>query len=179
MSVLDIQANRSMRKYSRGALAARVLWAVAQPLFSCSPRLAWGWRRWLLRRFGARIGRNVHLYPSVRIIMPWMIEIGDETAIGDRVILYALGPITIGRQVTISQNAHLCAGSHDYRDPAMPLLKTPITIGDGCWVCADAFIGPGIMLGDGAIAGARAVVVADIPPGEIVAGNPARRIGAR
>lgn len=179
MSALDIQANRGMRKYSRGALAARMLWALAAPSFRFSPRLAWGWRRWLLRRFGARIGANVHIYPSVRIIMPWMLTIGDESAIGDRVILYALGPIAIGRQVTVSQNAHLCAGSHDYRDPAMPLLKTPITIGDGCWICADAFVGPGVTLGDGAIAGARAVVVANVPAGEIVAGNPARRIGAR
>jgi len=179
MSALDIQANRRTRKWSRGELIARALWTLAQPLFRFSPRLAWGWRRWLLRRFGARVGAHVHIYPSVRVMIPWHLAIGDESAIGDRVILYSLGPITIGRQVTISQNAHLCAGSHDYRDPAMPLLKLPITIGDGCWICADAFVGPGIAIGAQAIAGARAVVVADVPAGAIVAGNPARRIGAR
>ncbi len=175
----DIAANRRASKWSARAQAGRVLWALARPFFAFSPRPLWGWRRFLLRSFGARIGRDVHLYPSVRITIPWNIAIGDETAIGDGAILYALGPITIGRQVTVSHYAHLCAGSHDYRDPAMSLLKPPIAIGDGAWICADAFVGPGISIGAGAIAGARAVVVADVPANAIVAGNPARSIGRR
>lgn len=179
MSVLDIRANRSSTKWSRRALAGRALWAMARIFFVWSPRPAWGWRRFILRSFGARIGRDVHIYPSVRITIPWNLDIGDECAVGDGVILYALGPITIGRQVTVSQYAHLCAGSHDYRDPAMALLKPPIRIGDRAWICADAFIGPGSTVGDDAIVGARSVVVSDVPAGTIVGGNPARKIGDR
>jgi putative colanic acid biosynthesis acetyltransferase WcaF len=176
---LDIAANRQAAKWSRRAQIARIVWALVHPLFALSPRPFWGWRRFLLRCFGARIGHAVHVYPSVRITIPWNIAIGNETAIGDRVILYALGPITIGAQVTVSQYAHLCAGSHDYRDPAMPLLKPAITIGDGAWICADAFVGPGVSVAAGAIAGARAVVVSDVAANAIVAGNPARPIGQR
>lgn len=97
-------------------------------------------------------------------------------AVGDRAILYALGPISIGERATISQGAHLCAGTHDLRDPARPLLKLPIRIGDDAWICADAFIGPGVTIGRGAVAGACAVIVKDVGEDCIVAGNPARLI---
>lgn len=175
----DVAANRSARKYSRNELAARVLWAACHPLFRFSPRLLWGWRRTLLRLFGATIGRDVHIFPSVRITMPWNISIGDQSAVGDGAILYALGKITIGQRVTVSQGAHLCAGTHDYRDPTMPLLKLPITIEDDAWVCADAFVGPDVTIGKGAIAGARCVIVKDVEPSAIMVGNPARQIARR
>ncbi|MBV7258516.1 putative colanic acid biosynthesis acetyltransferase [Erythrobacter crassostreae] len=130
----------------------------------------------LLRLFGAKIGANAHIYPSVRITIPWNIDIGDEAGVGDGAILYALGPITIGARATVSQGAHLCAGSHDISDSARRLLKPPIEIGSDAWVCADAFVGPGVTIGQGSIAGARAVVTKDVDPGVIVAGNPARHI---
>lgn len=132
-----------------------------------------GWRRLVLRAFGARIGARVHLCPSVRIAVPWSLSIGDDSAVGDRAILCALGPIRIGERVTISQHAHLCAGTHDWRDPAMPLVKAPIEIGDDAWVCADAFIGPGVTVGRGTIVGARACVMRDVGADCIVEGNPA------
>ena len=131
------------------------------------------------RRFGATVGRDVHVFPSVRIAIPWHVNIGDQAAIGDRAILYALGTIVIGAEATISQQAHLCAGSHDWRDPTMALTKPPITIGDGVWICADAFIGPGVTVGERAIVGARAVATVDVPAGAIVAGNPARLVRMR
>lgn len=176
---LDIAANRGARKWSRKELAGRVLWALMQPLFTFSPRLIWVWRRGLLRLFGAKVGRQVHVYPTARITIPWNLSIGDESTIGDRAIVYALGPITIGARATISQGTHLCAGSHDYRDAAMPLLKVPINVNDEAWVCADAFIGPGVTIGTRAIVGARAVVVKDVCDEMIVAGNPARVLKAR
>lgn len=171
---LDIAANRAAGKWTRQQLAGRVLWAICHPLFAWSPRPLWGWRRMLLRLFGARIGREVHVYPSVRIAIPWNLDIGDHSAVGDRAILYSLGPIALGSQVTVSQGAHLCAGTHDHNDPAMPLLKPPIVIGSDAWICADAFVGPGVHIGSGAILGARSVVVKDVPPGAIMVGNPAR-----
>ena len=176
---IDVTANRAARKWTRCELAARVLWALARPLFRFSPRFLWGWRRALLSAFGAEIGKNAHIYPTVRITIPWNIAIGDEAAVGDYAILYALGPICIGARATISQYAHLCAGTHDWRDPAMPLIKTPLVIGEDAWVCANAFIGPGVTIGDGAIVGAAAVAMKDVGAKAIVGGNPAAQIGTR
>jgi putative colanic acid biosynthesis acetyltransferase WcaF len=177
--MLDIAENRGARRYRHRIQAARALWALARPLLIVSPRPLFGWRRWLLRRFGARIGSQVHVYPNVDIAMPWNLSIGDWSAVGDRVRLYSLGPINIGARATISQHAHLCAGTHDYCDPSLPLCTPPICIGDDAWICADAFVGPGVTVGSGAVVGARAVVVNDVPPWIVVAGNPARTIGRR
>jgi putative colanic acid biosynthesis acetyltransferase WcaF len=175
----DIAANRRAQKWMRNELAARVLWALVHPVFAWSPRPLWGWRRALLRLFGARIGREVHIYPSVRIAIPWKLTVGDHAAIGDRAIIYALGEITLAERVTVSQGAHLCAGTHNYRDPAMPLLKPPIVIDRDAWICAEAFIGPGVRVGSRAIVGARCVVMTDVAPGAIMIGNPARVLRQR
>jgi putative colanic acid biosynthesis acetyltransferase WcaF len=172
---IDVSGNRKARKWSRGDLIGRALWEVLRnPMFKWTPRPMWGWRRGVLRLFGAEIGRDVRIYPSVRIAVPWNLRIGDEATVGDQAILYALGSVTIGSQATISQNAHLCAGTHDYRRSDMALLKTPISISKGAWVCADAFVGPGVIVGAFSIVGARAVVLKSIPDGVIVGGNPAR-----
>ena len=103
----------------------------------------------------------------------------DCSCIGDNVHVYNLGPISLGAHTTVSQNCHLCAGTHDYKDPAMPLVRASIRIGRGCWVCADAFIGPGVCIGDNTIVGARAVVMKSVGPDVIVAGNPARTVCQR
>ena len=169
---VDITRNRAQRNWSRKIMLARVLWALATPLFRLSPRIFWRWRVWLLRCFGARIGGGVHIYPTVRITMPWHLEIGDQAAVGDRVILYALGRITIGDRATVSQNAHLCAGTHDLRDPARSLVKAPIRVEADAWVCADAFVGPNVTIGRGAVLGARGVAMKDLPAGTCGIGNP-------
>jgi len=176
---IDISANRRASKWSRKEQIGRVLWAAVQPLFRFSPRPCWGWRRFLLRAFGARIGREVHVDPSVRITIPWNLEVGDWSAIGFDALIYSLGPVRLGQRVTVSQRAHLCAGSHDFRDPAMPLIKPPITIHDDAWICADVFVGPGVEVGAGAVVGARGVVVENVQAWSIVVGNPARSVGVR
>lgn len=176
---MDIQTNRTAKKWSRSELVGRVLWGLASPLFRWSPRLCWGWRNSLLRIFGARIGRDVQIHPSARIFIPWNLSVGDWSSIGFDALIYNLGPVKIGSKTTVSQRAHICAGSHDFRDPSMPLLKPPISVGDETWICADAFVGPGVTVGNRAVIGARAVVVKDVPPGDIVAGNPARTIARR
>jgi putative colanic acid biosynthesis acetyltransferase WcaF len=177
---LDIAANRAARKWSRKALIARALWELLSlPLFAWTPRPLWAWRRIVLRLFGAHVGRSVHVCPSVRIAVPWNLTVEDEAAVGDRAILYSLGPIRIGKCATVSQYAHLCAGTHDHTRLDLPLLKPPIVIGDGAWICADAFVGPGVTIGELAVVGARAVVVRDVPARAIVVGNPARPVGER
>ncbi|MEA2115934.1 MAG: putative colanic acid biosynthesis acetyltransferase [Thermodesulfobacteriota bacterium] len=152
---------------------ARVGWGLASPLFRFSPRPLFGLRRFLLRRFGARIGKDVHIYNSATIYMPWNLEVGDWSSIGEHAFIYNLGKVKIGERTTISHRAHLCAGTHEYTDPALPLLKPAMEIGDNAWICADGFIGPGVTVGDGAVVGARAVVVRDVEPWSVVAGNPA------
>lgn len=177
---IDIAANRAARKWTRAELVRRALWeAVRTPLFAWTPRPLWGWRRAVLRAFGARIGRAVHIFPSVKIAIPWHLQVGDEAALGDGAIIYSLGEIRIGSRATISQYAHLCAGTHDYRVTEFPLVKGAIDIGAGAWICADAFVGPGVGIGDYAIVGARAVAVNDVAAWTIVVGNPARAIRER
>lgn len=177
---LDIAANRLNQKWTARELIGRALWELLRgPLFSWTPRHLWGWRRGVLRLFGAKIGREVHIYPTVKITIPWNLDFGTHAAVGDRVILYALGPITIGERTTVSQGAHICAGSHDYNDPTMPLTKRPIHVGDEAWICADAFVGPGVTIGARAIVGARAVAMRDVADDAIVVGNPARVIKVR
>jgi len=175
----EIVERRSTRKWSRKEIAGRVLWSCLSPFFRWSPRLLYGWRRGLLRCFGAKLGRGVNIYPSCKVTIPWHLEIGDWTTIGDDVKLYALGTIKIGSRVTVSQGAHLCAGSHDYGDPSFLLLKLPIIIKDSAWVCADAFVGPNVTIGEGAVIAARSVVVKDVASGEVVGGNPCKRIKTR
>src|SRR5262249_4038578 len=97
----------------------------------------------------------------------------------DDVFVYNLGPVRLGRRVTVSHRAHLCAGTHDHRRADMPLLRPPISVGDDAWICTDAFVGPGVTVGEGAVVGARAVAVRDVPAWCVVAGNPARAVGQR
>lgn len=176
---LNIAKNRKVQRYSRKENIKRAIWAIAYPLFRYSPRPLFGWRRLLLRMFGARIGCNVNIYNSATIYMPWNLEIGEWSSIGEYAFVYNLGKIVIGRNCTISHRAHLCAGTHDYTDTVLPLVKPPIIIGDQTWVCADSYIGPGVSIGEGAVVGARAVVVKDVPSWTVVAGNPAKPIKKR
>jgi len=175
----DTAANRRQAKYTLAELSRRVLWGLAKPLFRFSPRVLFAWRNLLLRSFGARVGQHVHIYNTANVYFPWNLEIGDWSAIGEHALIYNLGPVAVGAHVTISQRAHLCAGTHDHTDPALPLVKSPIVIDSDAWICADAFIGPGVNIGAGAVVGARAVVVKNVEPWVVVAGNPARPVSKR
>jgi putative colanic acid biosynthesis acetyltransferase WcaF len=172
--MLDIERNRRAQKYSSAEMIRRVLWTLAHPFFRFSPRPCFGWRRFLLRCFGAKIGRNAHIYASAIIYFPWNLEAGDESAIGEHAYVYNLGRVTIGARATISYRAHLCAGTHDHTKSDFPLLRAKIDIGPEAWICADAFVGPGVTIGEGAIVGAGAVAMKDVRPWMIVVGNPAR-----
>lgn len=176
---LKISQSRSARPYTRSEYMGRILWALVLPLFRFSPRVCFGWRAWLLRCFGAKIARGVHIYPSVRITIPWNLELGTQAAIGEGALIYNLGMVRIGARATISHLAHVCAGTHDYEDPGLPLLRLPVVIGDDAWICAQSFVGPGVTIGDGAVVGACAVAMKDVPAWVVVAGNPARVVKQR
>ena len=176
---LDIAANRAARKYPPREQALRVAWTFGRWLVHLSPHPFYGWRRWVLRLFGAKIGRHARVAASTYVYMPWNVEIGAWAAIGPDVFIYSLGRVRIGDRATISYRSHVCAGTHDFSDPAMPLLKPSVTIAEDAWVGTEAFIGPGVTVGGGAIVAARAVVVKDVAPFEMVGGHPARVIGQR
>ena len=179
MTAPCIDQNRAAVKYTSSELVRRVLWMAGAWVFRLSPRPCFGFRRWVLRLFGASVGHEVHVYPSTHVYYPWNLRIGDWSSIGEWALIYNLGQVTIGERVTLSQRVHVCAGTHDYRDPSMPLLKPPVSIEDSAWICADAFVGPGVTVHEGAVVGARGVVVKDVPAWTVVGGNPARAIKMR
>ena len=129
--------------------------------------------------FGAKIGRNCRIHPSVEIEIPWNLQLKDNVGVGHKVVLYALGPINIGADCTISQFAHLCAGTHDYESEDFELIKSEIEIGDRCWVGSRAFIGPDVQIASDVIIGACAVVFANVSKGSVIVGNPGKVIKTR
>ena len=159
---------------------ARLAWnAVWASLFLPSPILFHGWRRFLLRLFGARIASDARVYPSAKVWAPWNLEMKQGACIGRNVDCYSVDRIVLGRKALVSQYAYLCAATHDYEDLAMPLMTGAITIGDRAWVTAGAFVGPGVSIGDGAVALARSVVTRDVEPWSVVGGAPARFVKHR
>ena len=161
--------------------AGRLLWNVScfflfrpfsLPVFN-------GWRLNILRAFGARIGKGSKIHASVRIWAPWNLIVGERTAIGPYVECYNPGKIKIGNKVTVSQNSYLCSASHDYTQIENPLITKSIIVGNYVWIAAGAFISVGVTIANGSIVGARSVVVKDVAPWSVVAGNPARFIKKR
>jgi putative colanic acid biosynthesis acetyltransferase WcaF len=132
----------------------------------------------LLRAFGARIGKGLVIRARVNVTFPWRVEIGDNVWIGEEALLLSLAEIHIGSNVCISQRAFLCTGSHAYWRSDFALITRPITVGSGCWIAAQAFLGPGVDVGDGAIVSAGSVVMNDVPSDTLVQGNPARPLRA-
>ncbi len=176
----DAAGNRHVSPWGTRAKVGRVLWAVAAAvLFRPSPRPCYRWRNWLLRRFGAAVHPTVRIRPSVVIEIPWHLTAGANSSVGDHAILYCLAPVTLGDRVTVSQYAHLCAGTHDHTRRSMPLVPRPIVLEDDVWVAADAFVGPGVRVGAGAVVGARSGVFADLPAWKVCVGTPARPVADR
>lgn len=141
--------------------------------------LFWRWRNCVLRLFGAKIGANSKISNSAKIWAPWNLEVGEMTAIGPHAEIYSADKIKIGSKITISQGAYLCAASHDISKLNKPLITAPIKVDDFVWVCADAFVGMGVTIGEGAVVGARACVFKDVEPWTVVGGNPAKFIKKR
>jgi putative colanic acid biosynthesis acetyltransferase WcaF len=160
--------------------AMRLLWYfVEATVFRFSPRPLYRWRAFLLRRFGAHVHPSSRIRSTVSVEIPWNLSVGAESIVGDRVVLYCLGKITIGRRVTISQFSHLCAGTHDFTRRDFTLLRPPIVVADDVWLATDVFVGPGVRIGEGAVVGARSSVFCDLPAWQISVGSPAKPIKPR
>jgi putative colanic acid biosynthesis acetyltransferase WcaF len=154
-------------------------WVVQSTFFSLSPQFLYKWRAFLLRLFGAKIGVNTVIRPSVRITYPWKISIGDNAWIGDQAELYSLGEIIIGKNVVVSQKSYLCTGSHDYQSESFDIFAKKIVIEDEAWLATDVFVAPGVTIGRGAVIGARSSVFSDMPAGMICLGSPAKPVKPR
>jgi putative colanic acid biosynthesis acetyltransferase WcaF len=161
--------------YSRGRSNFIVLlwWFVQGTLFRFSLHQMYGWRRLLLRLFGAKIGHQVRIRPTAAFTYPWKVSIDDYSWIGAGVEFYSLDTITVGKHCVISQNSYLCTGSHDLTDIQFGLVTKPIEIKDGAWIASDVFVYPGVTLGEMAVVAARSTVTKDVPADEIHAGTPA------
>ena len=171
---------RHVSAWSTRDKARRVLWWFVQAtVWRWSFHNFYGFRRWVLRCFGAQLSPTARLRPSVRIECPWNLRVGAHTTVGDRANLYALGEVVLGDRVTVSQGSHLCAGTHDHTHPDAPLVTRPIVIGDDAWVAADAFVGPGVTVGEGAVLGARGAAFKDLDGWTIYGGNPAKPLKER
>lgn len=163
----------------RSAVVVQLWFWVRDTLFLCSPQPLYGFRRWLLRLFGAQVGEGAQIRSSARIMYPWKVKIGRHVWVGDFAEIYSLGEITIGDNAVVSQNSYLCAASHRYDVPTFDIFEAPIVIEEEAWVAADVFVGPGVTVGRGAVIGARSTLVKDAPPMTVMVGHPARAVGPR
>ena len=181
--MMDIRVGVDLRSQASFTLRNRILralWGIACTLlFRWTPRPLHAWRAVVLRLFGARLGRACVVYPGVRIWAPWNLVMEDQAVLGQGVVCYNMATITVGRRAIVSQGAHLCTGTHDYEDPTFQLVARPITIGAEAWICAEAFLAPGVTIGEGAVIGARALVTRDMPAWMVCAGMPAKPIKPR
>ena len=158
----------------------RSWWSIASTLFfRFSPRPFHGWRSFVLRSFGAKVGKGVHVYPGVTIWAPWNLELGDECGVANGAVLYSQAKIVIGYRAVISQGVNLCTGTHDYNNPGFPLVASAINIGNHVWVAAEDFVHPGVQIADGCVVGARSVVIKDLPEWQVCAGNPCKPLKPR
>lgn len=167
--------------YSRGRneLTVIIWWLVQGTVFRFSLHNMYGWRNFLLKLFGTKVGRGVKIRATAKFTYPWKVNIGDYSWIGDNVNLYSLDNIEIGSNCVISQDSYLCTGSHNIKDPYFSLITKPIVIKDGAWVASDVFVYPGVIIHEMGVAAARSTVTKEIPENEVYAGSPAKFIKKR
>jgi putative colanic acid biosynthesis acetyltransferase WcaF len=165
--------------HGRAAWRAQLWWLFETLFVLPTPQYMFGWRRLALILFGAKIGKHVLIRPGVRVTYPWNLTIGDYVWIGDDTTLYSVAEISVGSHSVISQEAYLCAGTHNYADVSFPFVSAPISIAGECWIGARAFIGPAVEVGHAAVIGAGSIVLKSVDAEAVVAGNPAKLIGKR
>ena len=163
----------------RPAWYVQLWWLVQSSLFGMSPQFMYGWRQWLLRLFGAEIGKNVLIRPTARITYPWKLRIDDHSWIGDDVVLYSLGEIEIGCNVVVSQKSYICAASHDYASPNFDIFAKKVQIEDEVWIATNVFVAPGVTISKGAVVGACSSVFSDLPTMMLCIGCPAKPLRKR
>jgi putative colanic acid biosynthesis acetyltransferase WcaF len=165
-------------EFDRGASRPKeAAWLAIKWLFF-QTTLPWppSFRSTLLRLFGAQFGQGVVIRANVNISFPWHLHIGDHVWIGEDVMILSLAQVTIESHVCISQRTFLCTGSHDYKKETFDLITRPITLRQGSWIAAQAFIAPGVEVGQGSVVSAGSIVTSSVPDHTVVRGNPATKI---
>jgi putative colanic acid biosynthesis acetyltransferase WcaF len=181
----QISADTAADPYLRPAFVAsdrarRFLWNTCHTvLYRTSPRPFHGWRSFLLRCFGAKIGPNCHFYPRSKVWAPWNLICAENVTAADGVDIYNPAPVRFGSHAIMSQDAFICGATHDYDDPRFPLLAYAMEFGAYSWVCARAIVAPGVSLGEGAVLGLGSVATRDLEPWAVYAGTPAQKIKER
>jgi putative colanic acid biosynthesis acetyltransferase WcaF len=153
-----------------------VCWAL---LYKTSPRPLHSWRSFLLRLFGAKMGPNCHFYPRSKVWAPWNLICAEQVTAGDGVEIYNPAPVTLGSHAILSQEAYLCGATHDYDNPAFPLIAYTMDIGPYAWVCARASVAPGVNVGEGAVLGLGSVATRSLEAWTVYAGVPAVKVKER
>lgn len=181
MSVNKIDLSKYENHLGRKHQMIRLVWGIVWPLGTWFlPRsMGSGWKRTLLRLFGAKIHPTAVVYSSAKVYYPANLVMEEYACLASGVDCYNVAPIYIGAQSTISQGSYLCTASHDITDPKNSLITKPIVIEAQAWVAADAFVGMGVTIGEGAVVGARSAVFKDVEPWTVVGGNPAKFIKKR
>lgn len=171
-SKLKVYQNHLGRKHQ----IIRILWGITWKLgtFWLPRSLGAGWKRFLLRLFGAKIAKTAQIYSSATIYYPPNLIMEEYSCLASKVNCYNVAPITIGKHVTVSQGTVLCTASHNISDPTHCLITAPIILLNDSWVGMDAYIGMSVTIGEGAVVGARAAVFKDVEPWTVVGGNPAK-----
>ena len=158
----------------------RLVWGIVWLLlYRTSPRPFHAWRSMLLRLFGAKMGPNCHFYPASRVYSPWNLVCDDQVTAGDGAEIYNPSPIKLGSHAILSQGCYVCGATHDFDDPAFPLLSYAMEIGPYAWICARACVGPGVKVGEGAVLGLASVATRSLEPWTVYGGSPAVRIRER
>ena len=137
----------------RSIWIVQLWWFIQATLFRLSPQIFYEWRNFLLRIFGAQIGKGVKIRSTALITYPWHLNIGDNCWIGDQCTIYNLGKITLGNNVALAHHVYLCTGMHDYRDINFQIYSLEINIMDEVWLPNDVFVAPGVTIGKGAVVG--------------------------
>jgi putative colanic acid biosynthesis acetyltransferase WcaF len=173
-------ASRYKPAFAMSIRLRKLLWSIAYYcLFLPSPRPFHLWRKYILRAFGAKIGRKVHIYPAARIWGPWNLTCEDGAAIADEAVIYNPMPFHMGSHSIVSQQAYICGATHDYEHPYFPLIAFPMSLGADSWICARATVQPGVLVGEGAILALGSVATHNLEPWTIYGGVPARMIKQR
>lgn len=180
-----ISADTSSDPYLRPAFStknklARLTWNIVWLLlYRPSPRPMHAWRSSLLRLFGAKMGPNCHFYPGSKVWAPWNLICAEQVAAGDGAEIYNPAPMHFGSHAILSQGCYICGATHDFDDPAFPLLAYTMQIGAYAWICARACVAPGVQVGEGAVLGLASVASRDLEPWGVYAGAPAVKVKTR
>lgn len=178
---MKVDLSRYTNRHSKGGKFKRLLWDIVWFFFG-RPTPRWclnGWRCFLLRLFGAKIGKGVRVQGSVKVWQPWKLKIGAGSWIDGGVSLYSVDEITIGSNAVVSEGAFICTATHDISSEVFELVTKPIGIADSAWICARAVVMPGVSIAEGAVVAAGAIATKNVSPWTVVAGNPAKEVKKR